>query len=147
MNLDKRIGENAKTVRNRLGLSQAEFAYLLNTRSISGGRKWHQKTVSALENGSLQKGTWRDLWDLSAATGLAEAWWVSHEIDLRDLNADKPLSLQHLAAYEPHDDLHPINLGVTDPYWLHRDDVMHLPNPDFWTKPLQAETLPIRIAS
>lgn len=121
MNLDQRIGENVKTVRNRLGLSQAEFASLLNKRSVSGGRKWHQKTISALENASLEHGTWRDLWDLTTATGLAEAWWVSHEVDLAGLNGDKPLYLN------------------THPSWHDRDDYISLPNESFWTEGHPAE--------
>lgn len=140
MNLDKRIGENAHNVRKRLGLSQAEFAELIRSRAISGGRKWNQKTVSALENGSMKNGTWKDLWDLSEATGLSEAWWVSHEVDLRDLIADNAL---YRGSYE---DLHPVNAGVKDGGWFARDEVMHLPNPSWW-EGLQAETLPIKIAS
>lgn len=130
MDIHKRVGDNVAYVRRRLGLTQAEFAEKLRTGR--GNRKWKQKTVSALENGHLEWNA-RDLMDMEDSTGLSAGWFVSHEIDLSDLNGAKPLYLNPI-----------------DPSWHRRDSYIALPNEAWWTdnhpaQP-QREALPLTYA-
>jgi transcriptional regulator with XRE-family HTH domain len=133
--LAQNLSERIIIARRRLKMTQTEFAAKLR-RDGFGVRKWTAADISELENERMDPRL-SEIAEISHATGL----------DLRDLISDKPLYLGTTRGYEPTDDLHPVNIDVTDSRWFHRDELMHLTNPDYWTKPLQSETLPIRIAS
>jgi hypothetical protein len=130
-------------------MSQTELAVqcasILNHNGIS------RSIISRVESAD-RDAEGRLLAAIALATGTDYNWLNEpiHQIvavekeaqSLRDLSADKPLYLNSYPAPLPRD--HPDNALVTAG-WLQRDDMMHLPNPDYWTG-LQAETLPIKVA-
>lgn len=125
--LAQTLSERVLIARKRLRMTQQEFAQKLRRDGLKA-RRWTAADISEIENGRMDPRL-SELADISRATG----------IEFRDLFADKPL-------YLPTDDLHPINAGVRDGRWFHRDDTMHLPNPSWW-EGLQSETLPIKISA